>query len=110
MANKYTTPATQTIQDIKGRDISVGDLVAYTTNAEGGGFDFGHVDSIFEATGVDRDGDIWYRHKVVMLKTDAFGNPKCHWDWDELTGQRVRSTRQQRSGRVDYYPNKFMVM
>ena len=96
--------------DVKGYVMHEGDFVAYTTNAEGGGFDFGHIFKIYEKQFTDRNGAIDFSYKIVINKTDVNGQPKYEDHWDSSTRKWETTDKQQRSGRVDYRSDKFMIL
>lgn len=109
-----TTRGTPIPTDARGNDIQVGQLVLYTTNREGGAFEYGTVIDIKTAHDfydyTARGGDKWdaYTHRIRMARTDIDGNPKMEYEW--LNGKREDTDVQQKSGLVNHSPNKFLIL
>lgn len=97
-----------------------GDFVCYTTNAEGSTLRFGTIAKI-NAKSITR-----YKHDIqnlqnrtsyqdmaytiVIAKTDVNRQPEFVEDYDPGTRQYITTNIQQKSGRIDYSPHKFLIM
>ncbi len=105
--------------DAKGIPLYIGAFVVYTTNSRGSGLSFGTIATIKEkvVTRYNYDRATQQRvpyqdldFKIVVEATDAHGNPKFLQEYDSVSQTSVDTAKRSRSGQIDHYPSKFLIL